>query len=36
VSEPLPSLDLEFGDLVPLIPVPSSVSTIVTLQIGAY
>jgi hypothetical protein len=34
VVEPLPSVDLEFGDLVPLTPVSSSLSTIVTVSIG--
>jgi serine protease AprX len=34
VIEPLPSLDLEFGDLVPLVPVTSSLDTLVTVSIG--
>ena len=34
VIEPLPSLDLEFGDLVPLVPVPASLSTVVTVPVG--
>src|SRR3954467_13086803 len=34
VVEPLPSLDLEFGDLVPLLPNTSSLLTLGTVSIG--
>ena len=33
-SEPLPSLDLEFGDVVPLVPVTSGLSSLVPVSIG--
>ncbi len=33
-GEPLPSLDLEFGDLVPLTPVTSSLGNLVPVSIG--
>jgi serine protease AprX len=35
VSEPLPSLDLEFGDSVPLVPVTPITLTLVPVRIGA-
>jgi hypothetical protein len=34
VVEPLPSLDLEFGDTVPLLPVTPNVSTLFPVSIG--
>ena len=34
VVEPLPSVDLEFGDLLPLVPVTSAPSAIATVSIG--
>jgi hypothetical protein len=36
VIEPLPSLDLEFGDVVPLVPATTGLSTIATVSIGSY
>jgi hypothetical protein len=33
-SEPLPGLDLEFGDVVPLVPVTSGLSSLVPVSIG--
>ena len=36
VIEPLPSLSLEFGDVVPLVPVTSGLSTSATGSIGGY
>jgi serine protease AprX len=33
-AEPLPSLDLEFGDVVPLVPVTSGVSSLLPVSIG--
>ena len=32
----LPSLDLEFGDVVPLVPATTGLSTIATVSIGSY
>ena len=36
VVEPLPSVDLEFGDVVPLVPDTSDLSTIATVSIGGF
>ena len=36
VIEPLPSLSLEFGDVVPLVPVTSGLSTTATVSIGGF
>jgi hypothetical protein len=35
-TEPLPSLDLEFGDLVPLAPDTSSLLNLVPVSIGGF
>jgi serine protease AprX len=36
-SQPLPSLDLEFGDVVPLVPVtPSMLQTVTSVSIGGF
>jgi hypothetical protein len=34
VTEPLPSMDLEFGDIVPLLPATTGLSTLVPVSIG--